>query len=150
MRVRSKKYVRSKENSARLKELIDSAKNHPKTLFVIVFDEAHYSATSSKSSDSQYTPYEDLARPWNSEEFPNVFVLQISATPWNLQTINTRISDLEVFQDPKTHQLIEANLNTTHRYKRGKFKLNEIEWVSSHESDLKIGKKYRLVVCNQN
>ena len=83
--------------------------------------------------------------PWNSQDFPNVFVFQISATPWNLQTVNSRIENTEVIQDSRTGKISKLD-HDKDKYRREKFKLNEVQWMSSHESDLKIGKKCRLVV----
>ena len=87
-----------------------------------------------------------LSMPWNSEDYPNVFVLQISATPWNLQTVNTRIENIEVIQNSKTDEISELDGASRDRYRREKFKLNEVQWINSHESDLKRGKECRLVV----
>ena len=39
---RTGRYTRGKETNKRLKELEKDVKNHKNTLFIIVFDEAHY------------------------------------------------------------------------------------------------------------
>ena len=87
-----------------------------------------------------------LSSPWNSDEYPNVFVFQISATPWNLQTVNTRIENIEVIQNFKTDEISQIDVASSDRYRREKFKLNEVKWINSHESDLRKGKMCRLVV----
>ena len=102
------------------------------------------SNSATRREDDLDTPYSQLSNPWNSEDFPNVFVLQISATPWNLQTVNSRIENIDVFQDPSTGQMSKNEIKDN--YRRGKFKLNEIQWMNSHESNLKIGKECRLIV----
>ena len=87
-----------------------------------------------------------LTSPWNSDDYPNVFVFQISATPWNLQTVNTRIENIDVIQNLQTGEICELDVTSTDRYRREKFKLNEVKWINSHESDLRKGKMCRLVV----
>ena len=94
------------------------------------------SNSATRREDDLDTPYSQLSNPWNSEDFPNVFVLQISATPWNLQTVNSRIENIDVFQDPSTGQMSKNEIKDN--YRRGKFKLNEIQWMNSHESNLKV------------
>ena len=80
--IRVSKYVKSKEVMARRDEIIENAKNDPELLTIVIFDEAHYSATSetAKGEDSAYSY---LLNHFNSEDFPNIVVLMISATPFN-------------------------------------------------------------------
>ena len=119
-----------------------NAKENPDTLFIIIFDEAHHSATA-KNEDKKPTPYQKLAKPWNSEDFPNVFVLMVSATPWNLQTVNTKIKKTEASIDPNNDYMINPYARSGGR---NNFILNEVHWSDSHEGDLIAGKKCRLVV----
>ena len=109
-----------------------------------------FSATAREDVKGTPSPYEKLIKPWNSQDYPNVIVLSVSATPWNLQTVNTKINrKREVIQDSKSGEISEfKEADDIHdRYKRSKFSLHEIPWMGSHESDLKQGiKKCRLVV----
>ena len=106
---RSQKYCNSVKITERLEELKANASESPHILHVIVFDEAHYSATSKTVKEERKTPYSKLAESWNSKDFPNVVVLLVSATPWNLQTINTRINRLtEIKIDPNNDYEIRA------------------------------------------
>ena len=98
------------------------------------------------SATENESAYEMLSMPWNSKEYPNVFVLQVSATPWNLQTVQTRIENTEVIQNSTTDEISVLDNASRDRYRREKFKLNEVQWINSHESDLKRGKECRLVV----
>ena len=91
LRKRSQKYINSEDVTRRLDELKKDAAECLHTLFVIVFDEAHHGATSFTSDlnnsgdQARPSPYNKLAGSWNSEDFPNVVVLLVSATAWNLQ-----------------------------------------------------------------
>ena len=105
-----------------------------------------FSATGREDVHDKESPYEMLTSPWNSDDYPNVFVFQISATPWNLQTVNTRIENIDVIQNLQTGEISELDVVSTDRYRREKFKLNEVKWINSHESDLRKGKMCRLVV----
>ena len=132
----------------------NDATNDQHTLFVIVFDEAHYSATSVTSDLnnggdlSKPSPYAKLAGSWNSEDFPNVVVLLVSATAWNLQTSTSRIDrTTEVLFDPtREYEIREIQRENTDRYRRTKTLLHEVHWNNHLESELKIGKHCRLLV----
>ena len=105
-----------------------------------------FSATGREDIHDKESAYEMLTSPWNSDDYPNVFVFQISATPWNLQTVNTRIENIDVIQNLQTGEISELDVASTDRYRREKFRLNEVKWINSHESDLRKGKMCRLVV----
>lgn len=126
----------------------------PHTLFVIVCDEAHYGATSGTSDlnnggdQSKPSPYAKLAGSWNSEDYPNVVVLLVSATAWNLQTSSSRIDrSTEVLIDPsREYEIREIQRENTDRYRRTKTLLHEVHWNNHLESELKYGKDCRLLV----
>ena len=121
-------------------------------LYVIVFDEAHYSATSktsdSRGSEQRKTPYAKLAEHWNSTEYPNVIVLLVSATPWNLQTINTKIdrtSEININPNRK-YEITAVDPQSSDRYKRSKSLLHEVHWNHHLEGEILRGKQCRLLV----
>ena len=145
---RSQKYCNSEKITERLEILKEHASKRPHILYVIVFDEAHYSATSKTVKEQRKTPYSKLAESWNSREYPNVVVLLVSATPWNLQTINTRINRLsEIKIDPNNDYEIRAvDDQSGDRYKRSKTLLHEVQWNHHMESELRNGKQCRLLV----
>ena len=122
----------------KLKEEVEKNRS---TLYVIIFDEAHHGAT---TNEDRSTPYSKLASTWNSEDFPNVFVLLVSATPWNLLSVKSKIPEKLVYMDPKNdYEISEAVPNLKDRKQ---FNLHTIQWSDSYESDLKIGKTCRLMV----
>lgn len=140
-RERTRKFCTTKKIVPEIEAYKNHVKSNPDTFFMIILDEAHYGAT---TNEENTTPYSRLALPWNSEEFPNVFVLLVSATPWNLLSVTSKIHFQEVCMDLKNSEIYvpEASIKN-----RKKFKLHHIQWSDSHESDLKIGKPCRIMVC---
>ena len=139
---RTKKYVWGKAGDARLNQLKTEVEKNPSTFYVIIFDEAHHGATTNEDNS---TPYSKLAF-WNSQDFPNVFVLLVSATPWNLLSVKSKVPNREVSMEPrKDYQIIETGPD---RKNRRKFDLHKIQWSDSYESDLRIGKACRIMVSS--
>ena len=79
--------------------------DNPKCLQLLIFDEAHYGATQQTKTDKRQTPYSSILQHYNSQEYPNVIVLLVTATPWNLLTVSSKLSDSEVMYDPITREL---------------------------------------------
>lgn len=106
-----------------------------------MFDEAHHGAT---AKEDRETPYSKLLSPWNSEDYPNVFILMVSATPWNLLSVSSKLPKRNVTMNPKNdYEISESESNFKNRRE---FNLHQIHWSDSHESNLKIGKKVRIMV----
>ena len=83
-------YVRSDETDKQFDELKRNVAAKPKTLFVIVSDECHWGITRDK--EDKASAHNLFINEWCKEDYhKNVIVLQISATPFNLLTQNTRL-----------------------------------------------------------
>ena len=70
--------------SQAFRQLEQRAMHSPKTLFLVVHDEAHHSATRDQASF-------ELVCSRRLRELPNVRVLFVSATPYNLLTANSQV-----------------------------------------------------------
>lgn len=127
---RVQKYVHSKENVQRTQEILTSVQN-PNHLQLIICDEAHFSATSQTDQDKRETPYSTLLASWNSTQFPNVIVLLVSATPWNMLTVQTKLENIEI-PDPSNPKRV--------------VRLNVCSWEDGQEGDFMQGKEMRLLV----
>ncbi len=126
------KYDKSAKAKMSFKE---RAKAEPKTLFLVVADEAHWGVT--KETGSGEDPaYTTLVNTWNSEEHPNVFVLLVSATPHLLLTKNTRIPhDWKYDIHPVTQK---QKLKILERGDTNK-NLNHIKWAEANYMKLEQG-----------
>ena len=114
-------------------------------LQLIIFDEAHYSATSQPNEGKRDTPYENLLNFLNSEEYPNVVVLLVTATPWNLLTVSSKLErSTEVILNAKKEVLPLDNSISKDSYKR--IPLHEITWNHGYEGTFIAGKKTKLMV----
>ena len=81
-------YVRSDENDRYFEQLKLAVEQKPKTLFVIIADECHWGITKDKAHNL-------FINEWCKDNSPrNVVVVQISATPFNLLTTNSRIPEV--------------------------------------------------------
>src|SRR6218665_1054043 len=103
MKYLSKRYVKTyrvtKETEKDLNDLAADAVKMPKKLFVIIADEAHFGASESGRGL-------DKINVWNHEEYPNVIVILVTATPGIFFTDNNsstipRISVAEKQKDGK-------------------------------------------------
>ena len=79
VQMRVQKYVESKDVDNRLQEIKSQVKLNPRTLFVIICDEAHSGATKS-TAKSDLSPYSKVVNHWNSTDHPNVIVILVSGT----------------------------------------------------------------------
>ena len=83
-------YVRSAETDTHFDELKRDVQEKPHTLFVIVADECHWGITRDKEKKS--SAHNLFINEWCKKDPPrNVIVVQISATPFNLLTKNSRL-----------------------------------------------------------
>ena len=142
--VRVQKYCHSDPTDKRLKKIKANAED-PKFLQILIFDEAHYSATSQKDATKKETPYSKLLNYINSEEYPNIIVLLITATPWNLLTVSSKVERTEVrIGDNGEPESCEGDLPYLEAHR--KTPLHEIAWNQGYEGEYLMGKKIKLEV----
>ena len=84
-RNRVRKYLYSGFDEEQHERLKVEVRDKPNTLFVIVADECHWGITQGEQAHNR------LINDWNDEDHVNVIVLQVSATPYNLLTKNSRL-----------------------------------------------------------
>ena len=83
-------YVLSAESEKHFEQLKQQVQEKPKTLFVIIADECHWGITKDKEKKS--SAHNLFINEWCKGNSPrNVIVVQISATPFNLLTRNSRL-----------------------------------------------------------
>ncbi|XP_022807899.1 uncharacterized protein LOC111344893 isoform X2 [Stylophora pistillata] len=83
-------YVRSIETDTHFDELKRDVQEKPQTMFVIVADECHWGITRDK--ERKCSAHNRFINEWCKKNPPkNVIVVQISATPFNLLTQNSRL-----------------------------------------------------------
>ena len=86
-------YVHSTETEKHFQELKRDVQKKPSTLFVIIADECHWGIT--KDKEEKPSAHNLFINEWCKDESPqNVVVLQISATPFNLLTQNSRLPEI--------------------------------------------------------
>ncbi|XP_015748923.1 PREDICTED: uncharacterized protein LOC107328714 [Acropora digitifera] len=87
-------YIRSAETNEHFKQLKREIHEKPRTLFIIIADECHWGIT--KDKDQTLSAHNLFINEWGKENSPrNVVVLQISATPFNLLTQNSRLPEVK-------------------------------------------------------
>ena len=149
-KARVQRYVRTKDNDKRLQEIKNRANENPKCLQILIFDEAHHGATSQHQKDKRETPYSFLSSEFNSDDFPNVIVLLVSATPWNLMTVLTKLENEVVLCSPQGDNgvgKLESMEGTLSSLKtKQAIQLHEIAWNHGQEGDLLNGKKVKMMV----
>ena len=104
-------YVHSAETEKHFKQLKRDIQEKPKTLFIIIADECHWGIT--KDKDQTPSAHNLFINEWGREKsLRNVIVLQISATPFNLLTQNSRLPEVKCILLSKemciTHKNYEA------------------------------------------
>ncbi|KAL9979248.1 hypothetical protein ACROYT_G016881 [Oculina patagonica] len=106
-------YVHSIETEKHFKELKKDVQERPETLFVIIADECHWGITKDKE-EKKPSAHNLFVNEWCRENSPqNVIVVQISATPYNLLTQNSRLPMVRCV-------LLNDNISTIHNnYKAG-------------------------------
>ena len=86
-------YVRSAETDMHFEQLRKDVQEKPRTLFIIIADECHWGIT--KDKDQKPSAHNLFINEWCKENSPrNVVVVQISATPFNLLTQNSRLPEV--------------------------------------------------------
>ena len=86
-------YVHSTETEKHFQELKRDVQENPSTLFVIIADECHWGIT--KDKEEKPSAHNLFINEWCKDESPkNVVVVQISATPFNLLTQNSRLPEV--------------------------------------------------------
>ena len=100
-------YVRSAETEGHFEQLKRDIQEKPTTLFIIIADECHWGIT--KDKDQAPSAHNLFINEWGKEKSPrNVVVLQISATPFNLLTQNSRLPEVKCM-------LLSKEISTTHK-----------------------------------
>ena len=86
-------YVHSTETEKHFEELRRDVQDKPKTLFLIIADECHWGIT--KDKEEKPSAHNLFINEWCNDKSPqNVVVVQISATPFNLLTQNSRLPEV--------------------------------------------------------
>ena len=86
-------YVHSTETERHFQELKRDVQEKPNTLFVIIADECHWGIT--KDKEEKPSAHNLFINEWCKDKSPqNVVVVQISATPFNLLTQNSRLPEV--------------------------------------------------------
>ena len=86
-------HVRSAEPDMHFEQLREDVQEKPRTLFIIIADECHWGIT--KDKDQKSSAHNRFINEWCKEDSPrNVVVVQISATPFNLLTQNSRLPEV--------------------------------------------------------
>ena len=113
-------YSRSEVTNGHFKQLKRDIEDKPRTLFIIIADECHWGIT----KDKEQTPsaHNLFINEWGKEKSPrNVVVLQISATPFNLLTQNSRLPEVKCI-------LLSKEISTTDKnYEAGDLVVLESE-----------------------
>ena len=87
-------YVRSTENDTHFEQLRERVHEKPKTLFIVIADECHWGIT--KGKDQKASAHNLFINEWCKYNSPrNLVVVQISATPFNLLTQNSRLPEVK-------------------------------------------------------
>ena len=151
-------YVRSAETDTHFQQLKKDVQENPKTLFVIIADECHWGIT--KDKDQKPSAHNLFINEWCKDDSPkNVVVVQISATPFNLLTKNSRLPEERclLLGDAATqnnnnagdlvvseHELHETVKNTTKEVELHVVQWSEVE-LKTFESGMKMKLRSALV-----
>ena len=139
-------YTSSEKNVDRKKEIEDQ--QNDRHLTVVICDEAHFGATGKTDDQDRETPYSLLLNHYNSEDFPRVIVIMVTATPWSLLTTYSRIELTKVFRNHDGN-LEKIPKNTLSVLENG-ISLNRITWNETLQATLFHGKSYRLMILQEN
>ncbi|XP_067023472.1 uncharacterized protein [Acropora muricata] len=87
-------YSLSAETKGHFEQLKRDIQEKPRTLFIIIADECHWGIT--KGNDQTPSAHNLFINEWGNQKcHRNVVVLQISATPFNLLTLNSRLPEVK-------------------------------------------------------
>lgn len=89
-------------------QLKQDVKGKPKTLFIVIADECHWGITKDKEQ-TQRSAHNLFINEWCEDSPRNVVVLQISATPFNLLTKNSRLPEVKCTLLSEKTSTIEKN-----------------------------------------
>ena len=125
------------ENIKHHNDLLKDVKANPDTLYLIVADEAHSAITKETTKKKVAAANNTFVNSWNEEEHPNVIVLQVTATPFNLLTKKSRIPkttvskplQLDITENPTPEECADQELSKIGR----KLKNVERRGRSSHQ-----------------
>ncbi|XP_068229793.1 uncharacterized protein [Palaemon carinicauda] len=115
-------------------------KNNPTTLFLIVADEAHWGATTDDK------PHSMLINKWNSQDHPNVILLLVTATPYNLLTQNSRLPTDTFFKKDKDGFRFETVNVEKKTITQGFKMLHRVKWTESFRIKVEEGIIVKLKV----
>ena len=144
------KYVKSREVMERLKEIIANAESDPAKLTICIFDEAHHSATS-ETAKGEESAYSTLLNPLNSDDYPNIVVLMITATPFNLLTTVSRFENTRVHIDPISNEVRpKEKYSGLALFKPPSQNLHKISWNNSFQAEFQSGKEVRMMLLTKD
>ncbi len=139
------KYQKTDATMADLTQFKKDASENPNKFFLVVADEAHWGITN-KGLMGELGANHELINAWDHDKYPNVFVLLVSATPWNLLTENSRIPLIyvaEKLNDGKflvveeyRQRLFTADKKDVTSEVGQKKELHVMKWSESHEDRL--------------
>ena len=150
-------YVRSAETDGHFEQLKRDIQDKPRTLFIIIADECHWGIT--KDKDQTPSAHNLFINEWGKENSPrNVVVLQISATPFNLLTQNSRLPEVNCIllsEETSTTQknyeagdlLVlesESDLDQDVRKKSKEVELHVVHWSEVELKSLEDGVRMKL------
>ena len=146
--VRIQRYVKTikdKIQDKRIEEIKENAKD-PKCLQLLIFDEAHHGATKQSNEDKSETPYSKLTQHYNSKDYPNIIILLVTATPWNLLTVSSKLPKTEVMFNPRNGQLEKDKGTLSALDNDKKVPLHEIQYHHCIDRSFQDGKDLKLMV----
>ena len=150
-------YLRSAETEKHFEELKEAVQEKPKTLFVIIADECHWGITKDKEKKS--SAHNLFINEWCKGNSPrNVVVVQISATPFNLLTQNSRLPVVQCVllngkmttsqRDYEEGELVvlerEPNLNEQIRKTSKELELHVVHWSEVELKNFERGMQMKL------
>ena len=110
---------------------------------------AHHSSTSTDEVGKE-SMYEEKVNYFNSDDHPNVILIFMSATPWNLMTESSRFSKIEIGYSPITKKYEFVEGQTKARQLTNVSKLFDVPWSLATGQEYSKGRKVRLLVSNMS